>query len=80
MIAGTALCVKARAAGPSAVFAALTVLFIVSTPVGSVLPNAVSGVFAFLDSITSPALNQGSDPGAPAPGTTTVSTRPEVTR
>jgi hypothetical protein len=57
VIAGTAMCVKARAAGPAAAFAALTVLFLVSTAVGSGLPGLVARVFSVLDSATSPALN-----------------------
>lgn len=55
--AGTWMCIKARAAGPAAAFSALAVLFVVSTPVGSVLPGAVGTLFSVLDSATSPALN-----------------------
>jgi hypothetical protein len=50
---GLWMCIKARAAGPAAVFAALTVLFVVSTPVGSLLPGAVGGLLAVIDSATS---------------------------
>lgn len=57
VIAGTWMCVKARAAGPAAAFAALTVLFLVSTPVGSGLPGLVGSVFSALDSATTPTLN-----------------------
>jgi hypothetical protein len=57
VIAGTTLCVKARAAGPAAAFAALTVLFIVSTPVGSGIPGAMASFFSVLDGATTPALN-----------------------
>lgn len=57
VIAGTAMCVKARAAGPAAVCSGLTVLFLVSTPVGSGLPGVVASAFSVLDSVTSPALN-----------------------
>jgi hypothetical protein len=60
VIAGTAMCVKGRAAGPAAAFSALTVLFLVSTPVGSGLPGVVTKVFSVLDSATSPALNHES--------------------
>jgi hypothetical protein len=57
VIAGTWMCIKARAAGPAAVFAGLTVLFIVSTPVGAVLPGAVGNLFSVVDSATSPVMN-----------------------
>lgn len=56
VIGGAVLCVKARAAGPAAVFSALAVLFIVSTPVGSGLPGAVATVFSAVDSAATPAL------------------------
>ena len=58
VIAGTWMCIKARAAGPAAAFAALTVLFVVSTPLGSGLPNVVGSVFSTIDSAATPALNQ----------------------
>lgn len=58
VIGGAALCVRARAAGPAAVFSALAVLFIVSTPVGSGLPGVVSALFSAVDSAATPALNQ----------------------
>jgi hypothetical protein len=48
------MCIKARAAGPAAVFAALTVLFVVSTPVGSLLPHAVGALFSVIESATTP--------------------------
>lgn len=65
-------CVKARAAGPAAWCAGLMVLFIVSTPVGSVVPSAVAGLFSVLDGVTTPVLNhevpistsEDSSPGA----------------
>ncbi len=59
VIGGATLCVKARAAGPAAVFSALAVLFIVSTPVGSGLPGVVSAVFSAVDNAATPALTQG---------------------
>jgi len=55
---GTWMCIKSRAAGPAAVFAGLAVLFVVSTPVGSVLPGAVGSLFSAVDSATTPALNE----------------------
>jgi hypothetical protein len=61
VVAGTAMCVKARAAGPAAVCAGLMVLFIVSTPLGSGVPSAVASMFSLLDSVTSPALNRHVD-------------------
>lgn len=57
VIVGTWMCIKGRAAGAAAAFSALTVLFVVSTPVGSVLPSAVGTLFSVLDSATSPVLN-----------------------
>jgi len=57
VIAGTALCVKGRAAGPAAAFSALTVLLIVSTPVGSGIPGVMATFFSVLDGATTPALN-----------------------
>lgn len=54
---GTWACVKGRAAGPAAAGAALAVLFMVSTPVGSGLPGMVSGLFSLLDGVTTPVLN-----------------------
>jgi hypothetical protein len=56
VIAGMWMCIKGRAAGPAAAFAALTVLFVVSTPVGSGLPNVVGTVFSAIDSAATPAL------------------------
>jgi hypothetical protein len=47
------MCIKARAAGPAAVFAALTVLFVVSTPAGSMLPHVVGELLSAIDSATS---------------------------
>jgi hypothetical protein len=41
----------------------LTVLFLVSTPVGSGLPGVVASAFSVLDSVTSPALNHQADTG-----------------
>lgn len=61
VVAGTVMCVKARAAGPAATCAGLAVLFLVSTPVGSGLPGVVASVFSVLDSVTSPALNRQVD-------------------
>lgn len=61
VVAGTAMCVKARAAGPAATCAGLAVLFLVSTPVGSGLPGVVASAFSVLDSVTSPALNHQAD-------------------
>ena len=58
VLTGTWMCIKARAAGPAAAFAALTVLFVVSTPVGSGLPNVVGAVFSAIDSAATPALNE----------------------
>jgi hypothetical protein len=58
VLAGTWMCVKARAAGPAAAFAALAVLFVVSTPVGSGLPTVVGTVFSAIDSAATPALNE----------------------
>jgi hypothetical protein len=58
VIAGTWMCIKARAAGPAAAFAAMTVLFIVSTPAGSVLPGVVGALFSAFDHAATPALNQ----------------------
>jgi hypothetical protein len=55
-IAAAVLCVKARAAGPAAVFAALSVVFVVSTPVGSGVPGAVARLFSVVDSATAPVL------------------------
>lgn len=82
VIAGTTMCVKARAAGPAAVCAGLTVLFLVSTPVGSGVPGAVASVFSLLDSVASPALNHEVD--SPADGspsrTTSVGTDSVVDR
>lgn len=67
VIGGTLLCVKARAAGPAAICAGLTVLFIVSTPLGSVVPGAFASFFSLLDSVASPAMNRQVD--VPAEGT-----------
>lgn len=58
VLAGTWMCVKARAAGPAAAFAAMAVLFIVSTPVGSGLPGVVGTVFSAIDDAATPALNE----------------------
>lgn len=58
VLVGTWMCVKARAAGPSAAFAALTVLFIVSTPVGSGLPDLVGSVFSAVDDAFTATLNE----------------------
>jgi hypothetical protein len=66
VIGGVVISVKARAAAPAALFSALAVLFIVSTPVGSGVPGAVATVFSVLDSATSPALNHDTGAGAPA--------------
>jgi hypothetical protein len=55
--AGAWMCVKARAAGPAAVFAAFAVLFFVATPVGSGLPHAVGVLFSVVNESTTPALN-----------------------
>lgn len=60
VLVGTWMCVKARAAGPAAAFAALTVLFIVSTPVGSGLPDLVGSVFSAVDDAFTPTLNEHS--------------------
>jgi hypothetical protein len=82
VIAGTVMCVKARAAGPAAACAGLAVLFFVSTPVGSGLPGAMATVFSLLDSVTSPALNHqvnGPTNGATS-GTTAVVTDTGVPR
>lgn len=74
VIAGTALCVKSRAAGPAAICSGLAVLFIVSTPLGSGVPGVVATVFSLLDSVTSPALNRqiGTSPDGGSSQTTSV--------
>jgi hypothetical protein len=56
---GAWMCIKARAAGPAAVFAALTVLFVCSTPLGSLLPRAVGALFSAIDSATSSGSSDG---------------------
>lgn len=58
VLAGTWMCIKARAAGPAAAFAAPSVLFVVSTPLGSGLPSVVGSVFSAIDSAATPALNE----------------------
>lgn len=64
---GTWACVKGRAAGAAAGCAALTVLFVVATPVGSGVPGVVAGLFSVLDRVTSPVLNdQGDETAGPA--------------
>jgi hypothetical protein len=55
-IVGTWMCIKARAAGPAAAFAALALVLFVSTPVGSGLPAALATLFSTVDSATTPAL------------------------
>ncbi len=73
VVAGCALCVRARAAGPAALCAGLAVLFIVSTPVGSGLPGVLATVFSAVDSAATPALNhETSAPTRPSTGATTV--------
>jgi len=56
-IIAAAICMKARAAGPAAVFSALALVLFVSTPAGSGLPAAVASLFSAVDSATTPALN-----------------------
>ena len=53
-------CVKARAAGPAAAAAALLVLCIVATPLGSWVPTGMSKLFAVIDGVTTPVLNHDS--------------------
>ncbi|MGQ0480007.1 MAG: hypothetical protein ACT4O0_03105 [Pseudonocardia sp.] len=55
-IGGVWMCVKARAAGPAAVFAVLALVLFVSTPVGSGLPGAIATLFSAVDSAATPAL------------------------
>ncbi len=72
---GTWACVKGRAAGAAAGCAALTVLFVVATPVGSGVPDVVAGLFSVLDRVTSPVLNDetgGATGDAPPAGSRTV--------
>jgi hypothetical protein len=66
-VLGTWGCVKARAAGPAAAGAALAVLCIVATPLGSWLPTGLSSLFSVLDGVTTPVLNHDSGGGEPAP-------------
>lgn len=82
VVAGTVMCVKARAAGPAATCAGLAVLFIVSTPLGSGVPGAVATLFSLLDSVTSPALNRqiGTPADQSSPHTTSVRTDSRVDR
>jgi hypothetical protein len=56
--AGAWMCVKARAAGPAAVFAAFAVLLFVATPVGSGLPHAIGVLFSVVNDSTTPAPQQ----------------------
>lgn len=66
-LVGTWGCVKARAAGPAAAAAALAVLCIVATPLGSWVPTGLSSLFSVLDGVTTPVLNHDSGGGEPAP-------------
>ncbi len=72
MAGGLVMCVKARAAGPAAACAALAVLFLVSTPVGSGLPGALSSMFSAVDSATTPALNHDPSTTASTPKVSTT--------
>lgn len=55
-IGGAWMCIKARAAGPAAVFTALALVFFVSTPLGDGLPGAMGTLFSTVDDATTPAL------------------------
>lgn len=57
-VLGAWMCVKARAAGPAAVFSLLALVLFVSTPVGSGLPGALSTLFSAFDQAASPALTR----------------------
>jgi hypothetical protein len=62
LVGGLALGVKGRAPGVSAWCAGLLVLFLVSTPVASGLPGAVSTAFSVIDGAMAPVL-AGEQPG-----------------
>jgi hypothetical protein len=57
-IAAAWMCIKSRAAGPASVFSALALVFFVSTPIGSGLPDAIGSLFSTMDHATTPALNR----------------------
>jgi hypothetical protein len=73
---GTWACVKGRAAGAAAGCAALTVLFVVATPVGSGVPGVVAALFSVLDRVTTPLLNdEGGETAGPASDAPSVGSR-----
>lgn len=57
-VAGAAMCMKARAAGPAVVFSALALVLFVSTPIGAGLPAGLMHLFSSMDHVATPALTR----------------------
>jgi len=62
-VLGVFICAKARVPGGAVVFALIGLVLFVSTPVGSGLPGAVTGLFDRVDDAATPALVHAETPG-----------------
>lgn len=64
VILGAVICAKARVAAGAVVFSLVALVLFVSTPAGSGLPSAVSGLLSTVDESTTPPLMRGARAGS----------------